>query len=143
MIKGIKHISFDLPPGIDDGDYLVRGEGESVPDGQNGDLVVRVRVSPHPKFKRDGSDLFYDLDISMFDAALGNEVDVPTLEKSEKIKIEQGSQPNTILKLKGKGLPRLNSRGKGDQFVRLIVNIPKKLSKEEKNILKEFQDKTY
>ena len=142
MIKGIKHISFDLPPGIDDGDYLVRGEGESVPDGQNGDLVVRVRVSPHPKFKRDGSDLFYDLDISMFDAALGNEVDVPTLEKSEKIKIEQGSQPNTILKLKGKGLPRLNSRGKGDQFVRLIVNIPKKLSKEEKNILKQFQDKT-
>ena len=143
MIKGIKHISFDLPPGIDDGDYLVRGEGESVPDGQNGDLVVRVRVSPHPKFKRDGSDLFYDLGISMFDAALGNEVYVPTLEKSEKIKIEQGSQPNTILKLKGKGLPRLNSRGKGDQFVRLIVNIPKKLSKEEKNILKEFQDKTY
>ena len=78
----------------------------------------------------------------MFDAALGDEVNVPTLEKLEKIKIEQGSQPNTILKLKGKGLPRLNSRGKGDQFVRLIVNIPKKLSKEEKNILKQFQDKT-
>ena len=64
------------------------------------------------------------------------------VEKSEKIKIEQGSQPNTILKLKGKGLPRLNSRGKGDQFVRLVVNIPKKLSKEQKKILKEFQDKT-
>ena len=142
MIKGIKHISFDLPPGIDDGDYVVRGEGESIPDGQNGDLIVRVRVSAHSKFKRDGSDLFYDLDISMFDAALGNEIDVPTLENSEKIKIEQGSQPNTILKLKGKGLPRLNSRGKGDQFVRLVVNIPKKLSKEQKKILKEFQDKT-
>jgi molecular chaperone DnaJ len=141
MIKGIKHISFDLPPGIDDGDYAVRGEGESIPDGENGDLIVRVRVSPHPKFKRDGSDLFYDLNISMFDAALGNEIDVPTLEKSEKIKIEEGSQPNTILKLKGKGLPHLNSRGKGDQFVRLIVNIPKKLSKQQKGILKEFQDK--
>ena len=141
MIKGIKHISFDLPPGIDDGDYVVRGEGESIPDGQNGDLVVRVRVLSHSKFKRDGSDLFYDLNISMFDAALGNEIDVPTLEKAEKIKIEQGSQPNTILKLKGRGLPHLNSRGKGDQFIRLIVNIPKKLSKEEKNILKEFQDK--
>ena len=142
MIKGIKHISFDLPPGIDDGDYVVRDEGESIPDGKNGDLIVRVRVSQHPKFKRDGSDLFYDLNISMFDAALGNEINVPTLENPEKIKIEQGSQPDTILKLKGKGLPRLNSRGKGDQFVRLIVNIPKKLSKEQKNILKQFQDET-
>ncbi len=102
MIKGIKHISFDLPPGIENGDYVVRGEGESIPDGQNGD----------------------------------------SLEKEEKIKIEQGSQPNTIVKLKGKGLPRLNSRGRGDQFVRLVVNIPKKLSKDQKSILKEFQDKT-
>ena len=142
MIKGIKHLSFDLPHGIENGDYVVRGEGESIPDGQNGDLIVRVRVLQHTKFKRDESDIFYDLDISMVDATLGNEVYVPTLEKEEKIKIEQGSQPNTIVKLKGKGLPRLNSRGRGDQFVRLVVNIPKKLSKDQKAILKEFQDKT-
>ena len=77
----------------------------------------------------------------MIDASLGKTYEVPTLDGVEKINVEHGSQPNTILKLKGKGLPRLNSRGRGDQYVRLVVNIPKNLSKDQKNILKEF-DKT-
>jgi len=67
-------------------------------------------------------------------------VTVPILNGSEKIKIESGSQPNTIVKLKGKGLPRMNSRGRGDQYVRIVVNIPKKLSKHQKNLLEEFQN---
>ncbi|MGD8299835.1 MAG: DnaJ C-terminal domain-containing protein, partial [Nitrosopumilaceae archaeon] len=70
----------------------------------------------------------------------GKEVTVPILNGSEKIKIESGSQPNTIIKLKGKGLPRMNSRGRGDQYVRIVVNIPKKLSKHQKNLLEEFQN---
>ena len=140
ITKGIRHLPFDIPPGIDTGDYTIPGEGESVQDGINGDLVVRIRVQPHSKFKRDGADVFYDQQITMIDASLGKTIEVPTLEGTEKINIEHGSQPNTIIKLKGKGLPRLNSRGRGDQYVRLVVNIPKNLTKEQKNLLKQFDE---
>ncbi|MFB5598263.1 MAG: DnaJ C-terminal domain-containing protein, partial [Nitrosopumilaceae archaeon] len=91
--KGTRHVSFDVPAGIDSGDYTIPGEGEYVPDGNNGDLIVRIHIQPHSQFKRDGSDLFFDQKISMIDAVLGKEMNVPTLEKSEKIKIEQGTQP--------------------------------------------------
>jgi molecular chaperone DnaJ len=84
-------------------------------------------------------DIFYDQDISMIDAALGREITIPTLDGTEKIKVESGSQPNTIIKLKGRGVPHMNSRSKGDQYIRIIVNIPKKLSKHQKNLLDEFQ----
>ncbi len=137
--KGSKTVTFDIPPGIDSGDYTVPDEGDEIPDGINGDLIVRVRVQPHSKFNRDGKDIFYDQDVSMIDAALGCEIVVPTLEGTEKIKIDSGSQPNTIIKLKGKGVTHINSRGKGDQFVRIVVNVPKKLNKHQKNILAEFK----
>ena len=107
--------------------------------GINGDLIVRVRVQPHSKFNRDGKDIFYDHDVSMVDATLGCEIIVPTLEGTEKIKVDSGSQPNTIIKLKGKGVTHINSRGKGDQYVRIVINIPKKLNKHQKNLLDEFQ----
>jgi len=139
ITKGIRHLPFDIPPGIDTGDYTIPGEGESVPDGVNGDLVVRIRVLPHSEFKRDGGDIFYDKEISMIDSVLGKNMEVPTLDGVEKIKVEQGTQPNTILKLKGKGLPTINSRGRRDLYVRLVVYIPKKLSKEQKNILQDFE----
>jgi molecular chaperone DnaJ len=137
-VKGIKHISFDIPPGIDAGDYVLSGEGESVSHGINGDLIVRIRIQPHHLFKRDGSDIFYDAKISIVDACLGKTIGVPTLEKSEKIKVEEGTQPNSIIKLKGKGLPHLNSRGRGDQYVRLVIEIPSKLSKQQKELLQKF-----
>ena len=131
-----------IPPGIDTGDYIVSNEGNEIPDGINGDLVIRVKVQPHQHFNRDGKDIFYDQDISMIDAALGCEISVPTLQGNEKIKVESGSQPNTIIKLKGKGVSHINSRGTGDQYVRMVVNIPKKLSKHQKNLLDEFQKTT-
>lgn len=137
--KGTKKISFDIPPGVDSGDYTIPNEGNEIPSGMNGDLIVRIRVQPHSKFKRDGMDIFYDQDISMIDAALGREIIIPTLDGSEKIKVESGSQPNTIIKLKGKGVPHMNSRGRGDQYVRIVVNIPKKLNKHQKNLLDELQ----
>jgi len=137
--KGTKKITFDIPPGIDSGDYTVPEEGNEIPDGANGDLIVRVRVQPHTQFNRDGKDIFYDQDVSMVDAALGCQITVPTLEGTEKIKVDSGSQPNTIIKLKGKGVPHINSRGKGDQYVRIVVNIPKKLTKDQKNLLDEFK----
>jgi len=138
--KGTKKITFDIPPGIDNGDYTIPNEGDEIPGGINGDLIVRIRVQPHKDFKRDGSDIFYDQNVSMVDATLGREVTVPILNGTEKIKIESGSQPNTIIKLKGKGLPKMNARGNGDQYVRVVVNIPKKISKHQKNLLEEFQN---
>ena len=139
-VKGTKHISFELPAGIDNGDYVISGEGESIPDGVSGDLIIRVNVQPHPKFKRDGRDVFYDTQLSMTDASLGKNLEVPTLEGFSKITVEPGSQPNTIIKLKGKGLHGRGFRGRGDQYVRLVVNIPKKLSKHQKNLLKDLED---
>ena len=139
-VKGTKHISFELPAGIDNGDYVISGEGESIPGGVSGDLIIRVNVQPHPKFKRDGRDIFYDTQLSMTDASLGKNLEVPTLEGFSKITVEPGSQPNTIIKLKGKGLQGRGFRGRGDQYVRLVVNIPKKLSKHQKDLLKELED---
>jgi len=139
-VKGTKHISFELPAGIDNGDYVISGEGESIPDGVSGDLIIRVNVQPHPKFKRDGRDIFYDTQLSMTDASLGKNLEVPTLEGFSKITVEPGSQPNTIIKLKGKGLQGRGFRGRGDQYVRLVVNIPKKLSRHQKDLLKDLED---
>lgn len=141
MKKGMKHLEFMLPPGIDNGDYTIQGEGELVPDGVSGDLIVRVRVEQHPEFKRDGRDIFYDKDISMVDAVLGKKTSVPTLEGSEEITVESGTQPNTIVKLRGRGVPFQNS-GRGDQYVRLVVNIPKKLGKKQKKLLEEFESES-
>ncbi len=137
--KGNKTVTFEIPPGVDSGDYTVPNEGNEIPDGVNGDLIVRIRVQPHSKFNRDGKDIFYDHDLSMIDAALVCQITVPTLEGTEKIKVDAGSQPNTIIKLKGKGVTHINYRGKGDQFVRIVVNVPKKLNKHQKNLLDEFQ----
>ena len=138
--KSMRNFSFDIPPGVESGEYRIQGEGESIPNGISGDLIVRIKVKPHDKFKRDGPDLFYDEDISMMDATLGKSLIIPTLEGTEKIDVEAGSQPNTIIKLKGKGLPRAASKGRGDQYVRLVVNIPTKLDKQQKKLLEELRD---
>lgn len=139
-LKGEKTVSFDIPPGIDSGDYTIPNEGDEIAGGRNGDLIVRVRVQPDSNFRRDGADLIYEKKIDMIDAALGIDTTIPTLEKEEKIKIEEGCQPNTIIKLKGKGLPHPNSRSRGDIYVKILVNIPTKLSKHQKNMLKEFRE---
>lgn len=137
-VRGKKHLDFNLPPGIDDGDYAMQGEGEFVPDGTSGDLIVRVRVEKHPKFRRDQKDIYYDQEISMTQAALGTEVTVPLLDGEKKIKIDPGCQPNTFVTLRGKGLPSTGFGGRGNQVVRIVVNIPKKLSKNQRKILEEF-----
>ena len=139
-VKGTKHLSFNLPSGIDNGDYVIQGEGESIPDGDNGDLIVRVRVEPHNLYRRDGVDLYCDARISMVDASLGTEINVKTLEETQKLKIESGTQPNSILKIKSQGLPSQNSNRRGDLFVHIVVEIPKKLSKQQKSLLDEFQN---
>ena len=135
-----RKFSFEIPPGVESGEYRIKGEGETIPNGISGDLIVRIKVKPHDKFKRDGTDIFYDANISMINAALGRTLIVPTLEGTEKINVEPGSQPNTIIRLKGKGLPRQGGRGRGDEHVRLIVNIPEKLDKHQRKLLEELRD---
>ncbi len=138
--KAIRNFSFEIPAGIETGEYRIKGEGQAVQDGISGDLIVRIKVKPHDKFKRDGAEIFYDENISMIDAALGKVVTVSTLEGTEKITVEQGSQPNTIIKLKGRGLPRQEGRGRGDEHIRLVVNIPEKLDKHQRKLLEELRD---
>ena len=137
--KGRKKIERDLPPGLESGDYTLQNEGDEVPGGLNGDLVVRIMVQDHPQFKRDGKDIWYNHHVSMADAALGCEAVVPTLEGDQKIMIPPGTQPNDKIKIKGKGVYHIRSRGRGDQHVLIVVDIPKKLSKHQKNLLDEFR----
>ena len=138
--KATRIFSFEIPSGIETGEYRIKGEGQTIPNGINGDLIVRIKVKPHDKFKRDGADIFYDENISMIDVTLGRTLVVPTLEGTEKISVEPGSQPNTMIKLKGKGLPRQEGRGRGDEHVRLVVNIPEKLDKHQRKLLEELRD---
>jgi molecular chaperone DnaJ len=138
--KGTRHFSFEIPPGVESGEYRIKGEGESSQNGTSGDLIVRIKIKPHDKFKRDGPDIFYDENISMIDAALGKKLVVPTLDGSEKIDVEPGTQPNTIITLKGKGLPHQGFRKRGDEHPRIVVNIPKKLEKHERKLLEDLRD---
>ena len=137
--RGTATVSFNLPKGVDRGDYRITGGGDSVPGGVSGDLIVRVHIEPHPHFRRDGSNLHHDRHISFVDAILGKQLLIPTLDGTTKLKVDSGTQPNTIIKIGGKGLPRTNSWGKGDLFVRLVVDIPSKLNRKQTKLLKEFE----
>lgn len=131
-----KTIKVKIPPGIDDGQIIrVHGEGTAVKHGASGDLLVVVRVRQHELFERDGIDVHIDLPISFSQAALGAELEVPTLEGTTKIKVPAGTQSNTTFRLKGKGLPDINGYGHGDQFVHAHVKTPQKLTKVEKELL--------
>lgn len=140
--KGKKQISFKIPPGVDNGDYTLQGEGDEVPGGDNGDLIIRVHVKKHELFEREGRDLHMRLPVSMIDAALGCMIKIPTLDGNEHVKIDSGSQPNDVIKVRGKGVSHIRSRGKGDLFVHLAVLVPKKLNKTQKKLLEEFQQAT-
>ena len=99
-----------------------------------------VHVKEHELFKRDGADLWMDWPIAFPDAALGAEVEIPTLEGKAMLNIPPGTQDDSVLRMRGNGLPRLDSRGRGDQFVRIKIKVPKKLSAEQKALLKKFAE---
>lgn len=100
---------------------------------------ITIDVTTHPHFKRDGYDLFIDEHISFATAALGGKVEVPTIEGKLKLKIRGGTQSHTLIRLRGEGVPRLRGNGKGDMYVRVIVDVPEKLTSEQKQLLKEFE----
>ncbi|MEZ0537386.1 molecular chaperone DnaJ [Caldicellulosiruptoraceae bacterium PP1] len=141
-VKKQRKVKINIPAGIDNGQVItLRGEGEvGVRGGPNGDLKIGVRVRPHPIFKRDGVDLYIDVPITFVLAALGGEIEIPTLEGKTRIKVEAGTQNGDEIRLKGKGLSYLRGRGKGDLIVRFIIEIPKKLSDKQKELLKKFDE---
>lgn len=136
-----KRLTLTIPPGIEDGKTLrIRGQGESLGIGMSGDLLVTIAVQPHPTLTRDGLDLLTDAKISMTTAALGGSVRVKTLTDDVDLKISPGAQPGQQLRLRGRGAADASGR-KGDLRVRLVVEIPKSLSRKQRNLLKEL-DKT-
>jgi len=140
-IRRYRDISIKVPSGVDTGTRLrLSGEGEPGPyGGPPGDLYVVINILPHKIFKRDGMDIYLTLPISFPQAALGDELEVPTLSGDKrKIKIHPGTQSGEIFRLKGLGLPKLNSRAKGDQFVVISIEVPKSLTLRQKELLEEF-----
>jgi len=137
-----KTLTIKIPPGVDDGTKLrLEGEGEAGDkDAGKGDLYVITRVKKHKFFERDGNSLYCEISVSFVKAALGTTVEIPTLEGSELLKIPEGTQPGEIIRLKGKGIKDLYSRHKGDLFIKVLVNTPKNLSKDQKNYLKQFAE---
>lgn len=140
IVKQLSTIHVKIPPGVETGTRLrVQGEGEAgIKGGPPGDLYVLINVKPHKLFKRDGADLIYEMPISFVQATLGDEVDVPTLDGSVKLKIPSGTQTGTSFRLKGKGMPHLRWHGMGDLYVKVKVIIPRKLSQKQKELLQEF-----
>ena len=139
-IKDKKKISIDIPAGIADQNTLkIQGQGQAgYNGGPRGDLLVVITVKPHQMFKRDGYDVKLDMPITFVQAALGDEVEVPTLDGKVKYKIPEGTQSGTVFRLKGKGVHQLHSKARGDQLIKVIVEVPKSLSEKQKDALREY-----
>ncbi|MCR4563018.1 MAG: molecular chaperone DnaJ [Clostridiales bacterium] len=133
-------IEVGIPAGIDDRQIInIRGQGnKGINGGPAGDLRVVVNVRPHPIFERDGFNVWCDMHISFAEAAIGCELEVPTLDGKVKYTVPAGTQGGDIFKLRGRGIQNINGRGKGDQLVRIIVDVPKNLNAEQKELLKKF-----
>lgn len=140
-IWGEEIISFNIPAGVEDGMELsLRGKGHAAPQGGiPGDLIIQIQEAPHPHFKREGNNLIYHLFLNFADAALGTDVEIPTLDGKVKIKIQPGIQSGKLLRLKGKGLPSVNGYGKGDIIIDVNVYTPTNLTPEEKRILEQLR----
>jgi len=141
-IKELTKIKIEVPPGIDHGQILkISGQGEAGPyGGPSGDLLVTILIKPHKYFKRQNDNLIYDLSINFAQAALGDKIEIPTLENHVELKIPSGTQSNDVIKLKNKGMPSLYGRRRGDLLIRIKVEIPKKLSHKQKKIIQSLKN---
>ncbi|MBN1985579.1 MAG: molecular chaperone DnaJ, partial [Prolixibacteraceae bacterium] len=142
VIRDEEVINIKIPPGVGEGMQLnVTGKGNAGRRGGiNGDLLVVITEEEHPELVRDGNNLIYNLFVSFPEITLGTTAEIPTVEGKVKVKIEPGTQPEKILRLRGKGIPDVNGYGKGDLLVRVHVWIPKKLNAEEKRMLEKLQN---
>ena len=137
-------IRVQIPAGVDDGQTVrVRGEGCAGSNGgPSGDLLVEVSIRSHPFFQRDGANVLCELPITFTQAALGAELEVPTLDGKVRYTIPEGTQTGTVFRLRGKGIPFVHSKTRGDQLVTVVVETPTKLSREQKELLRRFGEST-
>jgi molecular chaperone DnaJ len=140
--RGEETISINIPAGVSDGMQLsMSGKGNAAPNGGiPGDLIILIEETPHESLKREGNNVVYDLHISIIDAALGFSAEVPTIDGKAKIKIEPGTQSGKLLRLKGKGIPEVNSYHRGDEIIHVNIWTPKALSAEERSILEKLKE---
>ncbi len=138
--EGNKTLKVRVPAGVEDGMRLrVAGEGEAgLAGGSAGDLYVVMAVNPHPLFTREGPDLLVEVPVLFTQAALGAEIDVPTLEGRVKLKIPEGTQSGKTFRLRSKGLPSVNSAARGDLHVRIFVEVPSRMSAKQRELLEQF-----
>ena len=139
-IQEHKSISLKIPAGVDTGSRLrISGEGEPGEyGGPHGDLYVVLNIEEHPFFKREGTEIFCEVPVSFPQAALGTEIEVPTIDGTTKLKIPSGTQSGRLFTIKGKGAPRVGSHQRGNQIVRIYVEVPAKLTPRQKELLEEF-----
>jgi len=139
-VEKSRSIEISIPKGVHEGTRLrVAGEGEA---GQSraspGDLYVIISITPHEFFQRKGDDIYCEVPISFIQGVLGDEIEVPTLKGKAKLKIPAGTQTHTLFRMKGNGMPNMNGYGNGNQYCKVIVQVPKKLSKKQRDILDQF-----
>ena len=141
VVRGEETISINIPAGVSEGMQLsMSGKGNAAPrGGMPGDLIILIEEIPHETLQREGNNVVYDLHISFIDATLGSSIEVPTIDGKAKIKIEPGTQGGKILRLKGKGVPEVNSYHRGDQLVYVNIWTPKALSRDERDLLEKLQ----
>lgn len=141
-IRSEKKLKVNIPAGVDTGTQLrLNAEGQASPNGgPNGDLYVVLSVKDHPVFDRQDYDLHCTVPINLAQATLGSEVEIPTFEGVEPVKIPEGTQPGTQLRLKSRGIPRVNASGRGDLFIHIEVHIPGKLTREQRKLFEQLRD---
>ena len=142
QVSSKKTVEVNIPAGIDDDQSLnLRGQGNAGTNGgPNGDAIINITVRPDPLFERRDFNVWCEVPISYYTAVMGGEVVVPTVDGKVKYPIPEGTQPGTVFRLKGKGIQYLGGRGKGDQYVKVAIEVPKKLSKDQKKMLKDFEN---
>lgn len=131
-----------IPAGIDDGQSIqLRGQGGAGENGgPAGDIIVTIGIRPHPLFTRDGYDVWCEVPVSFTQAALGDKLIVPTIDGKVEYTMPEGTQSGTVFRMRGKGIQAVNGRGRGDQFVRVILEVPHNLTDRQKDILRQFED---
>lgn len=141
-VREEREIEVEVPPGVNSENFLtIRGQGNAGPrGGPKGDIIVLLEVQEDPRFKRDGEHLLHELPITFSQAALGDVLEVPTVEGTVRLTVPSGIQTGEVLRLKGQGLPGLHGRGRGDQLVRVRLWTPQKLTREQERILRDFKE---
>jgi molecular chaperone DnaJ len=139
-VRKKRRISVAIPAGIDAGQaFPLRGQGNAGKNGgPSGDLIIGVQIKPHPHFQRDGVTVLYEQPVSFYQAAMGADMEIPTIDGKVKYSLPAGTQTGTTFRLRGKGIPSINGRGRGDQYVTIKVQVPTALTAEQREALSAF-----